>query len=58
MLKFNFLCSLSRLKVRVLLLVKLTTGKGKQQQDVEEAELADIQDHSAEDNLEQNISPD
>ena len=53
MLKFNFLCSLSRLKVRVLLLVKLTAGKGKQHQDVEEAELTDVEDHSAQYHLEQ-----
>ena len=51
--EIQFLCSLSRLKVRVLLLVKLTAGKGKQHQDVEEAELTDVEDHSAQYHLEQ-----
>ena len=36
-----------------MLLVNLTTGKGKQHQDVEEAELADVEDHSAQYHLEQ-----
>ena len=36
-----------------MLLVKLTAGKGKQHQDVEEAELTDVEDHSAQYHLEQ-----